>query len=126
MPEPMNLAMSNKKKNLFSLLNIVVILIALSDYLFSAFYSIQNDEWKKLQLENACAETNVLLKELSKQYILYCVIGFLLAVFPVYYLLTKWLENFVNRYCCVSVYIRICPFYWNFTNNCIIESLSGH
>lgn len=43
------------------------------------------------------AETNVLLKELSKQYILYCVIGFLIALFPVYYLLNKWLENFAFR-----------------------------
>jgi putative ABC transport system permease protein len=43
------------------------------------------------------AETNVLLKELSKQYILYCSIGFLIALFPVYYLLNKWLENFAFR-----------------------------
>ena len=43
------------------------------------------------------AETNVLLKELSKQYILYCIIGFVLALFPVYYLLEKWLENFAYR-----------------------------
>ena len=36
-------------------------------------------------------------KELSKQYILYCIIGFLVALFPVYYLLNKWLENFAFR-----------------------------
>jgi putative ABC transport system permease protein len=43
------------------------------------------------------AETNVLLKELSKQYVIFCIIGFLIAVFPVYYLLGKWLENFASR-----------------------------
>ena len=43
------------------------------------------------------AETNLLLKELSEQYILYSIIGFLLALFPVYYLLNKWLENFAFR-----------------------------
>jgi putative ABC transport system permease protein len=43
------------------------------------------------------AETNVLLKELSKQYIIFCVIGFLIALFPVYFLLNLWLENFAFR-----------------------------
>ena len=43
------------------------------------------------------AETNVLLKELSKQYVVFCIIGFLIALFPVYYLLNKWLENFAFR-----------------------------
>ena len=51
------------------------------------------------------AETNVLLKELSKQYIVYCVVGFLIAVFPTYYLLNKWLENFAYR-----IDISIYPF----------------
>jgi putative ABC transport system permease protein len=36
-------------------------------------------------------------QRLSKQYILYCSIGFLIALFPVYYLLNKWLENFAFR-----------------------------
>ena len=43
------------------------------------------------------AETTVLLKELSKQYILFCILGFIIALFPVYYMLTLWLENFVFR-----------------------------
>ena len=43
------------------------------------------------------AETGVLLKELSKQYIIFCLIGFAIALFPVYYLLNKWLENFAFR-----------------------------
>ena len=51
------------------------------------------------------AETNVLLKELSKQYIVFCVIGFLIALFPVYYLLNLWLENFAFR-----IDISVIPF----------------
>jgi putative ABC transport system permease protein len=43
------------------------------------------------------AETKILLKELSKQYVVFCVIGFLLALFPIYFLLSKWLENFAYR-----------------------------
>jgi putative ABC transport system permease protein len=51
------------------------------------------------------AETDVLLKELSKQYIVFCGIGFLIALFPVYYLLNKWLENFAYR-----IEITVLPF----------------
>lgn len=86
-----------KQKNLFSLLNIVVILIALFGLFALASYSIER-RMKEIAIRKTLgAETNFLLKELSKQYILYCIIGFLLALFPVYYLLNKWLENFAFR-----------------------------
>jgi putative ABC transport system permease protein len=86
-----------KQKNLFSLLNVVVIGIALFGLFALASYSIQR-RMKEIAIRKTLgAETNVLLKELSKQYILYCIIGFLLALFPVYYLLNKWLENFAFR-----------------------------
>lgn len=86
-----------KQKNLFSLLNFIVILIALFGLFALATYSIQR-RMKEIAIRKTLgAETNVLLKELSKQYILFCVIGFLIALFPVYYLLTLWLENFAFR-----------------------------
>ena len=86
-----------KQKNLFSLLNVVVIGIALFGLFALASYSIQR-RMKEIAIRKTLgAETNVLLKELSKQYVLYCIIGFLLALFPVYYLLNKWLENFAFR-----------------------------
>jgi putative ABC transport system permease protein len=86
-----------KQKDLFSLLNIVVILIALFGLYSLASYSIQR-RMKEIAIRKALgAETGMLLKELSKQYILYCSIGFLIALFPVYYLLNKWLENFAFR-----------------------------
>ncbi|WP_432672924.1 ABC transporter permease [Flavobacterium sp. SM2513] len=86
-----------KQKNLFSLLNFIVILIALFGLFALASYSIQR-RMKEIAIRKTLgAETNVLLKELSKQYVLFCVIGFLIAVFPVYFLLNKWLENFVFR-----------------------------
>jgi putative ABC transport system permease protein len=93
------------QKNLFSLLNIVVIIIALFGLFALASYSIER-RMKEIAIRKTLgAETNVLLKELSKQYIIFCVIGFLTAVFPVYYLLNKWLENFVFR-----IDISIYPF----------------
>jgi putative ABC transport system permease protein len=98
-----------KQKNLFSLLNIVVILIALFGLFALASYSIQR-RMKEIAIRKTLgAETNLLLKELSKQYILYCIIGFVIAVFPVYYLLNKWLENFAFR-----IDISIFPFVFGF------------
>lgn len=94
-----------KQKNLFSLLNVIVILIALFGLFALASFSIER-RMKEIAIRKTLgAETNVLLKELSKQYIIYCVIGFLLALFPVYYLLNKWLENFAFR-----ITISIMPF----------------
>ena len=87
----------SKQKNLFSLLNIIVISIALFGLFALASYSVQR-RMKEIAIRKTLgAETNVLLKELSKQYILYCIIGFIIALFPVYYLLNKWLENFAFR-----------------------------
>ena len=98
-----------KQKNLFSLLNIVVILIALFGLFALASYSIQR-RMKEIAIRKVLgAETNVLLKELSKQYVLYCIVGFLIALFPVYYLLNKWLENFAFR-----IDISIIPFVLGF------------
>lgn len=86
-----------KQKNLFSLLNVIVILIALFGLFALASYSIQR-RMKEIAIRKTLgAETNVLLKELSKQYVVFCMIGFLIALFPVYYLLNMWLENFVFR-----------------------------
>ena len=99
-----------KQKNLFSLLNIIVIAIALFGLFALASYSIQR-RMKEIAIRKTLgAETNVLLKELSKQYILYCIIGFIIALFPVYYLLNKWLENFAFR-----IDISVLPFLLGFT-----------
>ncbi|MDR6966664.1 putative ABC transport system permease protein [Flavobacterium arsenatis] len=86
-----------KQRNLFSLLNVVVIVIALMGLFALASYSIQR-RMKEIAIRKTLgAETKTLLKELSKQYILFCFIGFAIALFPVYFLLDKWLENFAYR-----------------------------
>ena len=86
-----------KQKNLFSLLNFIVILIALFGLFALASYSIQR-RMKEIAIRKTLgAETRILLTTLSKQYVIFCVIGFLIAVFPVYYALNKWLENFAYR-----------------------------
>ncbi|RZJ53385.1 MAG: ABC transporter permease [Flavobacterium sp.] len=98
------------QKNLFSLLNIVVILIALFGLFALASYSIQS-RMKEIAIRKTLgAETNVLIKELSIQYVYFCLLGFLLSVFPVYYFLSKWLEDFISR-----IDISIYPFLIGFS-----------
>lgn len=86
-----------KQRNLFSLLNIVVIAIALFGLFALASYSIER-RIKEIAIRRTLgAETGMLLKNLSLQYIVFCVIGFVLAAIPAYYLLNKWLEDFAFR-----------------------------
>lgn len=86
-----------KQRNLFTLLNFIVILIALFGLFALATYSIQR-RMKEIAIRKTLgAETSILLKELSKQYVVFCVIGFFIALFPAYFLLNKWLENFAFR-----------------------------
>ncbi|CAM3587893.1 ABC transporter permease [Flavobacterium gelidilacus] len=94
-----------KQKNLFSALNIVVILIALFGLFALATYSIQS-RMKEIAIRKTLgAETNTLLKTLSKQYIVFCIIGFFIALLPTYYLLNLWLQDFAFR-----IDISILPF----------------
>lgn len=107
-----------KQKNLFSLLNIIVITIALLGLFALASYSIER-RMKEIAIRKTLgAETNVLLKELCRQYILFSVVGFLIALFPAYYLLNKWLENFSYR-----ITISIYPFLIGFTALLILTLL---
>ncbi len=86
-----------KQKNLFFVLNAVVILIALFGLFALASYSIQR-RMKEIAIKKALgAETKTLLKSLTKQYVILCIIGFLIALFPTYLLLEKWLSNFAFR-----------------------------
>jgi len=94
-----------KQKNLFSLLNIIIIAIALMGLFALASYSIERRMKEIAVRKTLGADTNVLLKELCKQYIVFSVTGFLIALLPTYYLLDKWLENFSYR-----IHISIYPF----------------
>jgi len=86
-----------KQKNLFSLLNVVVILIALFGLFALASYSIER-RMKEIAIRKTLgAETSSLLKELSRQYLVFCVIGFAVAFVPTWFVLSKWLEDFAYR-----------------------------
>nr|WP_315256278.1 ABC transporter permease [uncultured Flavobacterium sp.] len=94
-----------KQKNLFSILNVVVVLIAIFGLFALASFSMERRLREIAIRKTLGAETNVLLKELSKQYVIFCLIGFVIGVVPAYLLLEKWLENFAYR-----ITIQIFPF----------------
>ncbi|MFH6998173.1 ABC transporter permease [Flavobacterium sp. FlaQc-57] len=86
-----------KQKDLFFILNIVVIIIAIFGLFALASFSMER-RLKEIAIRKTLgAETDVLLKDLSKQYIIFCLIGFVIGIIPAYILLQKWLENFAFR-----------------------------
>ena len=94
-----------KQKNLFSLLNVIVVLIAIFGLFALASFSMERRLREIAIRKTLGAETNILLKELSKQYVIFCFIGFVIGIIPAYFLLQKWLENFAYR-----IDISIYPF----------------
>ncbi|WP_347050124.1 ABC transporter permease [Flavobacterium olei] len=94
-----------KQKNLFFILNLVVIIIAIFGLFALASFSMER-RLKEIAIRKTLgAETDILLKELSKQYILFCLIGFAIGIIPAYILLQKWLEDFAFR-----INISVVPF----------------
>lgn len=99
------------QRDLFGLLNIIVILIAVFGLFSLASFSMERRQREIAIRKTLGADTTILLKELSKQYVLYCVIGFLIGMVPAYLLLEKWLENFAFR-----ITIPPLPFFFAFVS----------
>ncbi|MCI9845232.1 ABC transporter permease [Flavobacterium pectinovorum] len=86
-----------KQKDLFFILNLVVIIIAIFGLFALASFSMER-RLKEIAIRKTLgAETDILLKELSRQYIVFCLTGFAIGIVPAYILLQKWLENFAFR-----------------------------
>lgn len=94
------------QSKLFSLLNGIVILIAVFGLFALASFSMERRLREIAIRKTLGAETNVLLKELSKQYVVFCLIGFAIGIVPAYLLLRKWLEDFAFR-----IDIPVLPFF---------------
>ncbi|MCV2485246.1 ABC transporter permease [Flavobacterium sp. SH_e] len=97
------------QRDLFALLNIIVILIAVFGLFSLASFSMERKLREIAIRKTLGADTDVLLKELSKQYVVFCIIGFLIGIAPAYFLLGKWLENFAFR-----IDIPLLPFFLAF------------
>jgi len=106
------------QRNLFGLLNVVVILIALFGLFALSSYSIQR-RMKEIAIRKTLgAETRVLLAALSRQYVLFCIIGFVIGLAPAWWLLDKWLENFSYR-----IAISVLPFLVGFLSLMVLTLL---
>ncbi len=85
------------QRNLFLLLNITVIVIALFGLFALASYSMER-RMKEIAIRKTLgADTKSLLMALSKQYLVFCGIGFILAFFPTRIVLSEWLNDFAYR-----------------------------
>lgn len=103
------------QRNLFALLNGVVILIALFGLFALASFSIER-RMKEIAIRKTLgAETGSLLKELSRQYLLFCAVGFVIAFFPTRLFLSRWLEDFAYR-----IDISAMPFIIGFLLLCVL------
>jgi len=85
------------QSKLFSLLNCIVILIAVFGLFALASFSMERRLREIAIRKTLGADTNVLLQDLSKQYVIFCAIGFAVGIIPAYLLLQKWLEDFAFR-----------------------------
>ncbi len=95
-----------KQRSLFFILNFIVITIAIFGLFALASYSMER-RFREIAIRKTLgADTKVLVRNLSKQYLLFCIAGFLVAVFPAYLLLGKWLEDFAFR-----IDIPLLPFF---------------
>lgn len=107
-----------KQKDLFSLLNVVVILIALFGLFALASFSIER-RMKEIAIRKTLgAETASLLKALSRQYLVFCIVGFLIALVPTWMVLQKWLEDFAYR-----ISVSFVPFLIGFVVLCALTIL---
>jgi putative ABC transport system permease protein len=110
-----NFARTYKKyqnqSQLFSILNGIVILIAIFGLFALASYSMERRLREIAIRKTLGAETNILLKDLSKQYVIFCLIGFVIGIIPAFLLLQKWLENFAFR-----IDIPMLPFFVAFVS----------
>lgn len=86
-----------QQRNLIALLNIVVISIALFGLFALSSFSVER-RLKEVAIKKTLgADTFSIIKDLSQRYVCLCLIGFVIAVIPSYYLIEEWLSNFVYR-----------------------------
>ncbi|MDM1408791.1 ABC transporter permease [Myroides sp. DF42-4-2] len=78
-------------------LSLIVIFIALFGLFAVSSFTI-GTRLKEVAIRKVLgASTGELIKKLSYQYLIYCVIGFGVAVYPSYYLLNAWLSDYTYR-----------------------------
>nr|WP_286430076.1 FtsX-like permease family protein [Myroides odoratimimus] len=85
------------ERKVFRVLNYTVVFIALFGLFAVSSFTIGTKLREVAIRKILGAETFGLLRQLTFQYVIYCLVGFGIAVFPSYYFLNKWLENYAYR-----------------------------
>ncbi|MDR2222274.1 MAG: ABC transporter permease [Flavobacteriaceae bacterium] len=94
-----------QERNVFMVLNFLVVFIALFG-LYSLVSFTINSRLKEIAIRKVLGATpSHLIKLLAGQYLFYCFLGFVIALFPSYYSLNKWLSHYAFR-----IDIAITPF----------------
>lgn len=85
------------QRTLFMILTVVSVFIALFGLIAIVAFSIKN-RLKEIAIRKVLgAEVGGLIYQLTKRYFVYCLIGFLISIYPVLCLLRIWLEGFAYR-----------------------------
>ncbi|EHO05118.1 hypothetical protein HMPREF9714_03481 [Myroides odoratimimus CCUG 12901] len=88
---------SLQERKVFLVLNLLVVFIALFGLYSLASFTI-NSRLKEVAIRKVLgARPKDLIQKLTGQYIVFCLIGFGIAVFPSYYFLNKWLSDYAFR-----------------------------
>lgn len=86
-----------KQKNLFFILNAIVILISMFGLFALAAYSMERRVKETAIRKTLGASTGSLVKTLSLHFVLLGLLGFVIALIPSYFLMQKWLNTFAFR-----------------------------
>lgn len=85
------------QRNLFLCLMGVSMFIALFGLMAIVSFSIES-RLKEIAIRKILgANVKALVLKLSMRFLVYCTLGFVLSIYPVYYLIQVWLEDFVYR-----------------------------
>lgn len=97
------------QKTLFLVLMFVSIFIALLGLLAVVSFSIES-RLKEVAIRKVLgADRKELIIDLSKKYLILCMLSFIISIYPVYYAINLWLEDFVYR-----IDITVFPFLLGF------------
>jgi len=89
-----NYQLYTKQRNLFRGLILVVVFISLFGLFALVSFSIES-RLKEIVIRKVLgAETGNLIQNLVTKYVFLCLIAFVIAIFPTYWILNRWLDNF--------------------------------
>lgn len=88
---------SMQERNILLVLSVIVVFIALFGLYSMASFTIAN-QYKEIAIRKVLgASNNEQMRQLSQRYLLLAIIGFGLSIYPSYYFMNAWLNDYVFR-----------------------------